>query len=128
MPPSRADVAYVHGSLLAQGRSLERKDGEYTAFAYEYVSLVIDSGGVPPVSIPNTEVKPSCADGTAFGGRVGRRQAFFYFVNMTNEGLATTLAGSSGSPDEPGSQAGKASMAACRETSSPGFFLFCEHD
>lgn len=39
------------------------------------------SGGVPPVSIPNTEVKPSSADGTApfTGGRVGRRQAFFLF-------------------------------------------------
>ena len=37
------------------------------------------SGGVPPVPIPNTEVKPSCADGTAlwWGGRVGRCQAFF---------------------------------------------------
>ena len=36
------------------------------------------SEGVPPVPIPNTEVKPFCADGTANScGRVGRCQAFF---------------------------------------------------
>ena len=36
-------------------------------------------GGVIPVPIPNTEVKPSYADDTAplRGGKVGRRQAFF---------------------------------------------------
>ena len=36
-------------------------------------------GGVIPVPIPNTEVKPSNADDTAplRGGKVGRRQAFF---------------------------------------------------
>ena len=33
------------------------------------------SGGVTPVPIPNTAVKPSSADGTwVFPGRVGRRQ------------------------------------------------------
>jgi len=34
------------------------------------------SGGDTPVPIPNTEVKPSSADGTAefLGGRVGRRR------------------------------------------------------
>ena len=37
------------------------------------------SGGVTPVPIPNTEVKPSNADDTASrrGGKVGSRQAFF---------------------------------------------------
>ena len=37
------------------------------------------SGGVTPVPIPNTEVKPSNADDTApvRGGKVGRRQVFF---------------------------------------------------
>jgi hypothetical protein len=37
-------------------------------------------GGGTPVPIPNTEVKPSNADGTASlrGGRVGRRQAFLF--------------------------------------------------
>ena len=31
-----------------------------------------DSGGVPPLPIPNREVKPACADGTAMQcGRVG---------------------------------------------------------
>ena len=35
-----------------------------------------NGGGVTPVSIPNTEVKSSCADGTAysFRGRVGHCQ------------------------------------------------------
>ena len=38
-----------------------------------------NGGGVIPVPIPNTEVKPSNADDTASvrGGKVGRRQAFF---------------------------------------------------
>ena len=32
------------------------------------------SGGVPPLPIPNREVKPTCADGTAMQcGRVGSR-------------------------------------------------------
>ena len=29
------------------------------------VFQVADSGGVPPLPIPNREVKPACADGTA---------------------------------------------------------------
>ena len=49
-------------------------------------------GGVPPLPIPNREVKPACADGTAMQcGRVGGRhfskealeskrlEGFFYF-------------------------------------------------
>ena len=33
-----------------------------------------DGGGVPPLPIPNREVKPACADGTAMQcGRVGNR-------------------------------------------------------
>ena len=42
------------------------------------------SGGVIPVPIPNTEVKPSNADDTAAlsGGKVGRRQAFFCLKGM----------------------------------------------
>ena len=35
-------------------------------------------GGVPPLPIPNREVKPTCADGTAMQcGRVGSRLLFF---------------------------------------------------
>ena len=35
-------------------------------------------GGVPPLPIPNREVKPACADGTAMQcGRVGGRRLFF---------------------------------------------------
>ena len=30
--------------------------------------------GVPPLPIPNREVKPNSANGTAYRGRVGRRQ------------------------------------------------------
>ena len=34
-------------------------------------------GGVPPLPIPNREVKPACADGTAMQcGRVGGRLLF----------------------------------------------------
>ena len=34
-------------------------------------------GGVPPLPIPNREVKPACADGTAMQcGRVGGRPLF----------------------------------------------------
>ena len=53
-------------------------------------------GGVPPLPIPNREVKPTCADGTAMQcGRVGRRllsmkslrfrkisEAFFFFPRI----------------------------------------------
>ena len=36
-------------------------------------------GGVPPLPIPNREVKPTCADGTAMQcGRVGDRLLFIY--------------------------------------------------
>ena len=35
------------------------------------------SAGVPPVPIPNTDVKPCSADGTATRGRVGHRLHFF---------------------------------------------------
>ena len=31
--------------------------------------------GVPPLPIPNREVKPGSADGTASSGRVGRRRS-----------------------------------------------------
>ena len=38
----------------------------------------IDSVGDPPLPIPNREVKPNSADGTAFScGRVGHRHFFF---------------------------------------------------
>ena len=41
-----------------------------------------NGGGVTPVPIPNTEVKPSNANDTAAlsGGKVGHRQAFFIFI------------------------------------------------
>ena len=47
-----------------------------------------DSGGVPPLPIPNREVKPVCADGTAIQcGRVGNRQ-FFTSEIIRNNGFA----------------------------------------
>ena len=43
-------------------------------------------GGVPPLPIPNREVKPACADGTAMQcGRVGGRHFFF------KEALSSTM-------------------------------------
>ena len=38
------------------------------------MSLGDYSGGAPPLPIPNREVKPVSADGTANCGRVGRRR------------------------------------------------------
>ena len=62
-------------------------------FVVQYLLLVISyllnlpgdyGGGVTPVPFPNTEVKPSSADDTAFlkGGKVGRCQAFFCKKNI----------------------------------------------
>ena len=45
-----------------------RSYGLYTRYLGGY------SVGVPPLPIPNREVKPDSADGTASSGRVGRRQ------------------------------------------------------
>ena len=48
-------------------------------FPYAVVSIFGgNGGGVTPVPIPNTEVKPSSADGTAgsLSGRVGRRRIY----------------------------------------------------
>ena len=41
------------------------------------------SDGDTPVPMPNTEVKPVSADGTAFlkVGRVGRRRVFLFLYN-----------------------------------------------
>ena len=45
-----------------------------------------DSGGVPPLPIPNREVKPACADGTAMQcGRVGNRLFSLYDLNPPEE-------------------------------------------
>ena len=61
-----------------------------------------NSGGDPPLPIPNREVKPACADGTAPpGGRVGSCQFTgriaeycgppFFFVSLLNLPLKTRL-------------------------------------
>ena len=43
-------------------------------------------GGVPPLPIPNREVKPACADGTAMQcGRVGGRHFFLEAPCFSNE-------------------------------------------
>ena len=59
--------------------------------------------GEPPLTIPNREVKPICADGTAYCGRVGRclsylipsglRVGFFFtfFVNYLGEDVLNEL-------------------------------------
>ena len=44
----------------------------------------IDSVGVPPLPIPNREVKPNSADGTAnVCGRVGHRHFFKRVLNIS---------------------------------------------
>ena len=45
-----------------------------SAIVYTPKDLGGYSVGVPPLPIPNREVKPDSADGTASSGRVGRRQ------------------------------------------------------
>ena len=48
-------------------------------------------GGVPPLPIPNREVKPACADGTAMQcGRVGGR-LFFRVESLTSVMMSGTL-------------------------------------
>ena len=48
-------------------------------------------GGVPPLPIPNREVKPACADGTAMQcGRVGGR-LFFRDESLTSVVMSGTL-------------------------------------
>ena len=43
-------------------------------------------GGVPPLPIPNREVKPACADGTAMRcGRVGGRLLSIKFPSLRGE-------------------------------------------
>ena len=57
---------YADGRLLNRAgvRDTEKQSGGY-------------SGGVPPLPIPNREVKPAIADGTAMQcGRVGSRLLF----------------------------------------------------
>ena len=53
-------------------------------------------GGVTPVPIPNTAVKPSSADGTTGSpsGRVGRRRIFFAYECMVSEAGADNEKGS----------------------------------
>ena len=45
------------------------------------------SNGVPPLPIPNREVKPISADGTAYRGRVGRR----LFLNKSSGFLSRSF-------------------------------------
>ena len=61
------------------------------------MSIFISGGysvGVPPLPLPNREVKPVRADGTAYSGRVGRRHfserffkilknLFFYLILLS---------------------------------------------
>ena len=49
-----------------------------------------DSGRVPPLPIPNREVKPACADGTAMQcGRVGNR--LFSLKQMISESFKRAI-------------------------------------
>ena len=69
------------------------------------MSKLISGGysvGVPPLPIPNREVKPVRADGTAYSGRVGRRHfserffkilkdLFFILIRLLFAGIVGTL-------------------------------------
>ena len=49
-------------------------------------------GGVPPLPIPNREVKPACADGTAMQcGRVGGRHFFQEALLSVNDERASAF-------------------------------------
>ena len=59
---------------------------DFFLFSRQYVMILMSlvtspnlggySAGVPPLPIPNREVKPASADDTAFGGKVGRCRIF----------------------------------------------------
>ena len=58
----------------------DNKTTKQQFYKYSFVQSIVNlisggyCGGVPPLPIPNREVKPTCADGTAMQcGRVGRR-------------------------------------------------------
>ena len=61
-------------------RQQNNKTTKQQFYKYSFVQSIVNlisggyCGGVPPLPIPNREVKPTCADGTAMQcGRVGRR-------------------------------------------------------
>ena len=61
-------------------RQQNNKTTKQQFYEYSFVQSIVNlisggyCGGVPPLPIPNREVKPTCADGTAIQcGRVGRR-------------------------------------------------------
>ena len=78
------------------------------------MSILISGGysdGAPPLPIPNREVKPVRADGTASSGRVGSRRFFQKspaFHTMWSAGFLVCIIcmirmkAASGSPDKPG--------------------------
>ena len=78
---------------------------------FPYMSSLISGGysdGAPPLPIPNREVKPVRADGTASSGRVGSRRFFQKspaFHTMWSAGFLVCIIcmkAASGSPDKPG--------------------------
>ena len=72
----------IHFSFLISNFSLL-----ITHFSFERSDLSGGyCGGVPPLPIPNREVKPACADGTAMQcGRVGGRHFFLEAPCFSNE-------------------------------------------
>ena len=70
-------------NCIVVNKTTEQQDNKTTKqqfYEYSFVQSIVNPisggycGGVPPLPIPNREVKPTCADGTAMQcGRVGRR-------------------------------------------------------
>ena len=60
----------MQGKRLQTGSGKSKGEVQYVRHSGGY------SVGVPPLPIPNREVKPNRADGTAYSGRVGRRHLF----------------------------------------------------
>ena len=80
---------------------------------FPYMSILISGGysdGAPPLPIPNREVKPVRADGTASSGRVGSRRFFQKspaFHTMWSAGFLICMIrmkAASGSPDKAGGE------------------------
>ena len=80
---SRSSALFLSSRQIRSVRS-RQNDQPLLAISLLLVDIVnpLSGGycvGVPPLPIPNREVKPDCADGTAMQcGRVGGRLLFWY--------------------------------------------------
>ena len=70
LPKVVLPIKAMQGKQLQDNRKGAKGEVQYVRHSGGY------SVGVPPLPIPNREVKPNRADGTAYSGRVGRRHLF----------------------------------------------------